>query len=86
MCEICSKYTRKTPEQLCCVLVSDFNHIPHGLLVFPLFMLNKKYRLELYHRDMLSLKLTTLILGGMCPGILCKIVVQPPKNISFCLP
>ena len=69
--EICSKYPRKTPEQLCCVLVSDFKYILHGLLVFPLLMLNKKYRLGLYyHRHILLLKFPTLILGGICPSLL----------------
>ena len=57
------------------VLIANFKHSSHSLLVFPLLKLNKKHRLELYRRDMLSMKLATLILGGICPEILHKTVV-----------
>ena len=38
MCEICSKLTIKTPEQLSTVFVVNFGHISHLSLVFLLLL------------------------------------------------
>ena len=50
-CEICSKLTIKTPERRPGVLIVNFEHISHLVLVFLLLTLNGNYMFKVNNRN-----------------------------------